>query len=198
MEPMRPELLLQRRGFRVLGIDDGPFVKGQDEPVLVVCPVVRGGGQLDGLLTTTVQRDGFDATERLVARIGGSKFLPQLHYLMLSGITFGGFNVVDLPRLAAELGCKLLAVMRRPPDLPRMLEACGRLPEPERRRELIRRAGPIHRLEGLCCQLHGLGTEEAAAVLQVTCTVGHFPEPLRLAHVIASGVVLGESGNNRP
>ncbi|MDY0059153.1 MAG: DUF99 family protein [Myxococcota bacterium] len=190
---MHARELRQRTGFRVLGLDDGPFTRTGSPDVLVVGPVLRGSGQLDGLLSTTITRDGFDATERLAEMIVASKFLPQLHYILLGGVTVGGFNVVDLPALAAATGRGVLAVTRRPPDLVRMHAATEALPDPPRRRALLQRAGPVLRLAGLCCQLHGLEPDQATAVLEITCQHGRFPEPLRLAHLIAGGLVRGQS-----
>ena len=40
--------------------------------------------------------------------------------MLLDGIAFGGFNVVDLPALAESLGVPCASVMRRVPDLAAM------------------------------------------------------------------------------
>ncbi len=87
------------RRLRTLGIDDSPFSVGQAEPVLVV-GAVYSADQFEGLLSCRVTQDGEDATDRLAAMIGGSKFAPQLHLALLDGVCLGGFNVIDLPELA--------------------------------------------------------------------------------------------------
>ena len=43
-------------------------------------------------------------------------------------------------------------------------------------------------------QLAGLSLENAKEILKVSCTRSHIPEALRLAHMIASGIISGESG----
>jgi len=184
----------QRTGFRVLGVDDGPFRQGQREPVLVVAPLLRGDGSFEGLLSTTVTADGLDATERLSVMVRESKYHPQLHYVLLDGVTLGGFNIVDLPRLATEVQRPVLAVMRRPPDLAAVRRAVARLTRAGERLELLERAGPVQRVGPVWCQLHGLEPAEAEELIGQLCQRARYPEPLRVAHLIAGGVVLGESG----
>jgi len=43
----------------------------------------------------------------------------------------------------------------------------------------------------------GLPLDAAAAVLRRLAVAGHFPEPLRVAHLIAGGIASGES-RHRP
>lgn len=187
---------IKRRGgrLRMLGIDDGPFLRGRQREVLVV-GAVSSGGELEGLLSTRVRQDGWNATERLLAMIGGSKFHAQLHLVLLDGLTLGGFNVVDLPRLAEELGLPCLAVTRRAPDLEAVARALEKLPGCRRRRELCARAGPVHRAgPSLCFQAAGVSPEVAREALSGSALHGHVPECLRAAHLIAGGIVTGESG----
>ena len=187
--------LLIRRGRRIraLGVDDGPFTRGSRAPVLVV-GAVYAGERFEGLLSTRVRQDGFNATRRLVAMIAGSKFQPQLHLVLLDGIALGGFNVVDLPRLAQEIDLPCLAVMRRPPGREAIRSALGHLTRPALRERLMRRAGPVHRTGKLYYQAAGVEPDLAGRAL-LSCTYqGNVPECLRAAHLIASGIVSGQSG----
>ncbi len=183
-----------KAGVRSIGIDDGPFTRGRRSDVLVVGAVYKGGTWFDGLLTTRVRQDGFNATARLVAMLAASKFKPQLRYAILDGIALGGFNVIDLDRLHAETGLKILVPMRKRPDLAAMRRALTPLSRPEARWRLIQAAGEIHRVAGLYCQLRGMDPDEAGELLELTCTRSKLPEPLRAAHLIAGGLVRGESG----
>jgi endonuclease V-like protein UPF0215 family len=160
----------------------------------VVGAVYRGGTDFDGLLTTRVRKDGWNATDRLLEMLEGSKFLPQLHYAILDGIAFGGFNIVDVQRLHERTGLKVLVAVRRRPDLDAVRRALGRLSRPEERWRILRRAGEIHALGKLHCQLVGMDVAEARELLDLTCTRSLLPEPLRAAHLIAGGIVNGESG----
>ncbi len=181
-------------GLRSIGIDDGPLVRGRRADVLVVGAIYRGGTWFDGLLTTRVRQDGWNATERLIAMLGDNKFSPQLRYAILDGIALGGFNVIDLDRLHAATGLKILVPMRRPPDLAAMRRALEHLPRPAARWRLIERAGAIVPIGRLHCQLRGMQPAEAEQLLALTCTRSHLPEPLRAAHLIAGGLTTGISG----
>lgn len=179
--------------LRTLGVDDGPFRRGRQRDVLVV-GAVYAGYEFEGLLSTRVRQDGWNATDRLLAMIAGSKFHAQLHLVLLDGITLGGFNVVDLPRLASELELPCLTVTRRAPDRAAIARALERVTGSARRAALCERAGAIHRAGVLCFQVAGLEPELAREALEASTLHGHVPECLRAAHLIAAGIVTGESG----
>lgn len=181
------------RTVRTIGFDDAPFRRGSRGQV-GVAGVVCAGTRFEGLIWGRVRQDGWNATDVLVELLSGSKFLPQLHLVLLDGIAFGGFNVVDLPRLAAELGRPCLAVMRRPPDLVAVETALRHLPRAPARLRLLARAGPVHRAGGFVFQVQGTSPEAAAAALARVTDRGAVPEPLRLAHLIGAAVRTGESG----
>jgi len=67
----------------------------------VVGVVFRGGYWLDGVMHTKILVDGFDATEKIGAMVTGSPHFKQLRVIMLNGITFAGFNMVDIQALNA-------------------------------------------------------------------------------------------------
>jgi hypothetical protein len=182
--------------MRIIGIDDSPLIAKE---VLVVGAIMRGGGWLDGLLSTCVEKDGTDATEKIARMIADSRNRGQIRVAMLNGVTFGGFNVVDVERLSEETGLPVIAVMRRRPDMESIARALTHLSEPERRYEAIRRAGPIGEVKTkwrggpVYYQCKGMEKEDAARLIVDTAVHSRLPEPLRVAHIIATGVVLGES-----
>lgn len=177
---------------RMIGFDDGPFVRRPGAAVPLV-GVVCAGTRFEGLVWGRVRKDGWSATREVCRLLEGGKFLPQLHLVLLDGIAFGGFNVVDLPALAARLKRPCVAVMRRPPDLDAVERALRHLPRPAARLALLQRAGPIHQLQGFTFQVQGAEPSEVADALARVTDRGHVPEPLRLAHLIGSAVVTGES-----
>lgn len=181
------------RTLRAIGFDDEPFdcARGGD---VAVAGVVCAGTRFEGLVWGRVRRDGWNATAELVRLLAGGKFLPQLHLVLVDGIAFAGFNVVDLPALARALRRPCVAVMRRPPDLAAVERALRNLPRPERRLDVLRRAGPVHRLGAFVFQVAGADPEPTARALARLTDRGAVPEPLRLAHLVAGGVRTGESG----
>jgi len=179
---------------RIVGIDDGPFDRGRKGDVMVVGAIYRGGQFLDGMVATTIRRDGRNATDKLIEMVRGSRYYRQLHYLMLDGIALGGFNVVDINRLHAATALPAIVVVRHEPDMDAVRRALLRLPRGEARWRLIERAGPAEPLGGLYVQRAGLEAAEAEALLELSCTRSKLPEPLRAAHIIAGALVTGEGG----
>ena len=176
-----------------IGIDDAPFDRAYRGDVLVV-GAVFAGLRLEGVLTTTVRRDGANATDRVATMIGRSKFAPQVQLLMLQGIALAGFNVVDLQRLRKALDVPVLAIARRRPRydaIRRTLRA--RVPGGERKWRLIERLDPMERIAGVHVQRDGLSRAEAERVIRRTAVHGVIPEPLRTAHLIAGALGTGVS-----
>jgi endonuclease V-like protein UPF0215 family len=183
-----------KQGVRTIGIDDGPFKRTGRGDVLVVGAVYRGGTIFDGLLTTKVRKDGWNATDKILSMLVESKFLPQLHYVILDGIALGGFNIVDIDRLHRETGLKVMVSVRKMPKLKAVKDALNHLTRPEKRWQLILSAGEIYAINNLHCQLKGMEVSEAKRLLNLTCTQSNVPEPLRAAHLIAGGLITGQSG----
>jgi uncharacterized protein len=181
----------------VVGFDDAPFERRHRGNVLVV-GAVFAGRRLDGVVSTRVRRDGVNATARLAAGLARSKYLPQLHAILLQGIAFAGFNVVDLRALHRETGLSVLAVARRTPDLEAIRRALLKnVPGGQRKWRLIEAAGPMEPLAGVYVQREGIESDAARSLIESLQVHGCLPEPLRVAHLIAGGVTTGES-RHRP
>jgi uncharacterized protein len=177
---------------RILGIDDSPFDKFTDKKTLIIGTFFRGGLALDGVMSTYAAVDGSDATTKIIAMIKKSKFLKQLQVIMLNGIAVGGFNVVDIQRLNKSTGIPVIVVMRDMPDVEKIklllkkLGMAGKV-------KLIERAGEIHKIGSVRVQLAGCTPAKAREFLKLTSTRSLIPEPVRIAHLIAAGIKLGES-----
>jgi len=176
----------------VLSIDDGPFKKFKDADVLVVGVITAGKDLIEGLLTTRVPVDGEGITDRLADWIDRSRFRPVLRAVLLNGITIAGLSVIDLPELSGRVRLPVIAVHRRPPEDGEVTRALGAAGFPNRV-PLLRRAGPSHPLGRIHFTCAGAVPEEARGVLLAESGRSHLPEGLRLAHLIAQGLVLGES-----
>jgi len=177
----------------VVGFDDAPFERSHRGDVLVV-GAVFAGTRLDGVLSTRVRRDGANAATRLAACLEGSRFMPQLHAILLQGIAFAGFNVVDTRALQRSTGLPVLVVARRPPDLNAIRTALlDHVPGGARKWRLIEAAGPMEPVAGVHVQRLGISLADTEILLKGRQLHGRLPEPLRVAHLIAGGVTTGES-----
>jgi endonuclease V-like protein UPF0215 family len=182
-----------RRISHVVGFDDAPFDHSHRGDVLVV-GAVFAGERLDRVISTRVRRDGANAAQRLIDCLTGSKYFDQLRAILLQGITFAGFNVVDLQRLHQATGLPVLVVARYLPDFQAIREALlQRVPGGARKWRLIEAAGPMEPMAGLYVQRCGITPENTARLLAGLQQNGKLPEPLRVAHMIAGGVTTGES-----
>jgi endonuclease V-like protein UPF0215 family len=182
--------------IRVLGVDDGQFVPHSKDWVPVVGVVFRGGYWLDGVMSTKIMVDGFDATEKIGTMIKNSPHQGQLRVIMLNGITFAGFNVVDIKVLNAETGLPVIAVTSRKPNLVQVRSALTNLPKSEERWSAILNAGELFPVltrrekQPVYVEVAGISKESAVEVLRLTSTRSKIPEPLRVAHLVASGISL--------
>jgi hypothetical protein len=182
-----------QRYSHAVGFDDAPFARAHRGDVPVV-GAAHAGARLDGVLLTRVRRDGANATDRLIACLAASRFLPQLRVILLQGIAFAGFNVVDIHRLNAATGLPVLVAARRTPDLDAIRRALlAQVPGGARKWRLIEAAGPMEPVGGIWVQRAGLDPGAAAALVTAWQLHGKLPEPLRTAHLIAGGVAGGAS-----
>lgn len=178
----------------MLGVDDGVFTPHVESLVPVVGVVFRGGFWLDGVMYTEVLVDGFDATGKISAMILGSPHYRQLRVVLLNGITFAGFNVVDMKALNAATKLPVVAVTRAKPDLVGVHEALKHLSRSEERWQAVLSAGEVFevstRREGEKVYLHvaGISLDDAVRVVRLTSTRSNVPEALRVAHLVASGI----------
>lgn len=180
--------------IRVLGIDDGVFTPHSKELTDVVGVVFRGGHWLDGFMHTQVQVDGMDATEKLTRMITESPHYQQLRVIMLNGVTLAGFNIVDLAELHKKTKLPVIAVTRDSPDFEDIRKALRNLSQKEARWKAIEKAGRIHEVctrEGeapVFVHAVGISKRMTERIMKSTSTRSNIPEPLRVAHIIASGL----------
>jgi uncharacterized protein len=181
--------------IRILGIDDSALL---NDNVMIVGTVFRGGDWMDGVLRSDITKDGLDATEIISNMIKKSKHYGQVRVVILDGITYGGFNVVDIEKLYEETGIPIIVIMRAYPDFEKIKSALTNFPDYEKRWKIIQRAGKIDEIilknkSTIYIQKKGISLKSAEKILRLTSIRSNIPEPLRVAHLIATGISLGES-----
>ena len=160
----------------------------------MIVGAMYSGIRLEGVLTGRVRRDGVNATREISRMVTRSRFFDHLQVILLQGIALAGFNVVDINALHQQLGRAVMVVIRRLPDQDAVRRALlQKVPGGSRKWRLVEQAGPIESIEGLYVQRVGLNADDAARLIRRLAINSHIPEPLRTAHMIASGVTLGES-----
>jgi len=188
-----------KKEVRIVGFDDGPFTPRTKGKVPVIGVVFRGGNYMDGGFKTEVSIDGMDATKILIKLLNKSRHKEQLRIIMLKGITFGGFNTVNISKLYEKTNLPVIVVNRRKPDLKKIKTALKHFKDFEKRWKCVEDAGKIHKMKieknkNIYYQFKGLLKEEVEKIIKLSCTRSLIPEPLRIAHLIASALIKGESG----
>jgi len=185
-----------KQQIRILGIDDSPFKFGGGR-ALVVGALVRVPNYLEGVTKTEVTVDGTDSTDALLRMVSKSRYRDQIKAVMIDGIALAGFNVIDIRALHDALRLPVLTVTRDKPDFPKMKSALEKyFDDWEQRYELIvrfelRKVQTEHKPLYAC----GVGApwKEFEELVRMSTVRGVVPEPIRMAHLIATAMVRGES-----
>jgi endonuclease V-like protein UPF0215 family len=183
-----------KREIRILGVDDGGFIHKRGNRAEVIGVVFRGGHWMEGIMFTDVEVDGTDATERIAEMIVESPHMEQVRVIITDGLTFAGFNVVDITSLFDRSGIPVIAVADKKPDVDEVKKALKNLSDWEKRWTSILNAGEMitvntqRDLNPLYVQIAGINKKDAVEIVVKSATRSRIPEPLRVAHLIASGL----------
>ncbi len=185
-----------KREIRIIGWDDAPFDKN-DRTVRIFGAIFRGGSWMDGLLSAKIRIDGNDATRKIAESMNKTRHREQIRIIMLDGITLGGFNVVDIEKLHKKTGMGVIAISRKIPEFGKIKKALENVEGGAEKWALIEKAGVPASCKvdngSIYYQACGINRKNAEDLIKLSSTRALIPEPLRAAHLIASGVVKGES-----
>ncbi len=178
---------------RIIGIDDGPFKPKRDAEDSFA-PLVAAwlqGPHLYRLRLGRIIVDGLDATREALRLLTGSHAIP----ILLSGVTFGGFNLIDPQVIQHRFKVPVIVVVGPRPDNRAVKRALVKhFPDWKKRWEIIKSLGPLHRVQTvrdeppLFYENFGCTTLEARGILSSSAYVSRVPEPVRVAGLLASGL----------
>jgi len=190
------EIKRLKKEIRIIGIDDGHFEKFKSKKCLVVGVIFRGAEFIDGLISFHVMVDGDDATAKIIESVNKSKHKGQISVIMINGIALGGFNVIDIEKTSKETGLPVIVISRRKPRLNTIKNVLINLGKKEKIK-LIEKAGIPKKFtfgkNRLYFQFYGIDEEKTRQLIKMTLKHGNVPEPIREAHIIATGITLGEN-----
>lgn len=181
-----------KHSLRMVGIDDGTF--RPNRRLLQKAPIVAilfRNLQIMNSEVGLVQVDGTDANRVLM------KLLKRMRYdvIMLSGISFAGFNVVDIGNLAASTQRPVIAITGEKPDNQAVRVALrDHFTDWENRWRMIRAAGRVHGFKPhredptLYFEVRGGSTALAKRCIAATAKISRLPEPIRVARIVARGL----------
>ena len=180
-----------KKEVRIIAWDDCAFSYSQKN-VRIVGVIFRGGDFIDGMLSSVIRKDGTDVTEKIGSAILASRHYDQLSYVMTNGISFAGLNILDINELHRRTKLPVIAVVRKKPDRRRFIAALKKFPDFRKRASVVRRTGHVAAFGEIFFQKAGISLADCRELLKLTCTRSKIPEPLRVAHLVASGLS-GES-----
>ncbi len=187
--------MILKRESRVIGFDDGPINPKENESILVGV-VIRGKEYVDRVLTAKINVDGTDATEKIIELVKKPKHFEHLRAIFLNGISFAGFNLADIKKISEETRLPVIAAMRNP-NVAKFRKVASKFPDKDARLKIIENAGEIHEAKinrtSTYFQCAGISTHDAEILLKKSIKRATIPEAVRIAHLIAAGVVEGES-----
>jgi len=178
---------------RCIGIDDGPFPPKTDDKVrhAPLLAVWLKGPHLHQVRADWITVDGLDATRKAEFLLRGSFQIPVL----LSGVTFGGFNLIDPRKIQKSCKAPVIVVVGSRPGNRAVKRALFRhFSDWEKRWELIKSLGPVHKLRTMASEgpvffeRFGCTTREARLILKTSALISRMPEPLRVAGILARGL----------
>ncbi len=184
------------KDIRVVGIDDSHFKPHTEGKVTLIGVVMRSSKYIDGFLKGEIEIDGMDSTDVIIKMVRG-KYEKDIRVIMTQGITFGGFNVLDVERLYKETGKSVIVISRKMPDLESMERALREhFLDWEERVKLINEVN-IEKLKNgefeIYVQRVGIDKENTKEIIRKFTIRGAIPEPVRVAHLAASALHFGES-----
>ena len=184
-----------KQEIKIIGIDDAPFSFGQKK-VAVIGVIIRGNAYIEGILKDEIEVDGGDATSIVINLINGTRHKKQLKVIMLDGISLGGFNVVDIQELYKNTGLPVITITREQPDFIKIKDALQKHFVDWKKRWDTISDGNLKRVNGkypLYVQYVGMTFPTVREIVRLCTIRGAIPEPIRIAHLIATGITLGES-----
>ncbi|MGC9189290.1 MAG: DUF99 family protein [Conexivisphaera sp.] len=198
--PVRPSL--GKKGIRCLGVAESFRLGGPPWSVFAGV-VMRKDALIDGASLSLATVGGDDATDA-VLRLYGALRREDVGVIMISGAVVSWFNVIDPERVWRETGRPVLVLTYR---TSRGLEGAirARFGEGwEEKLEAYRRLGPRERVElhtgfPVYVRAVGLTAREATKVINDFTAQGRYPEPVRVAGLLARAALrLMESVPRRP
>jgi uncharacterized protein len=188
--------LQMKHQIRILGIDDAPFTFSEKYST-VIGVVMRGGEYLECVLRSQVTIDGTEATEACTQMVLGSRHHTQLKAILVDGVCLGGFNVVDIEMLSESTNLPVITITRDKPDFIKIKKALQKHFVGWKDRWTIIHRGKLQMIptkhNPIYCKYYGLSLGEVKEIINISTIRGVIPEPIRVAHLIASGITRGES-----
>lgn len=174
----------------VVGIDDGSFVKGVTEKTILSAVLFRGL-EIKNVKLVEIEVDGLDATEKILEALAKWEF----EVVMLAGVSFAGFNLIDPAVLFKKFGKPVIVISRVKPNNRAVKSALRKhFKDWQIRWRVFKELGPIRKVTVLVeepplyIETIGVDARWTRHLIKALAVCGRVPEPLRVARLIARGL----------
>jgi endonuclease V-like protein UPF0215 family len=173
----------------LVGVEDGSFQKGVTKRAILAAVLLRGI-EIENAKITNITVDGLDATERLIGILIGWEFAAVL----LAGVSFAGFNLIDPTVVYESFQKPVIVVLRKKPNNKMVKRALQKHFEDwDVRWRIFEKLGVAKRViavtgQTLYIEPVGIDFVEAQNLVKALAICSKIPEPLRVARLIARGL----------
>lgn len=175
----------------IVGVEDGSFEAFKPGQSTLLCAVGVGGDRVEWVRLGRVSVDGRDSTDVLLGMLRDTR----CDVVILGGVSFAGFNVVDPHRIHGGLGVPVIVYSGEEPDNVSTLAALrAHFPDWGERWAPIERLGDVYSTvtkgesPPVFFEKIGCTREWAENVLRSSAALTRIPEPVRVAGIIARGL----------
>lgn len=180
--------------LRIVGVDDGaiPAIRKAKQRALLVAVLFHDSTITDVRLGS-IEVDGRDANRVLNSLLKTLRF----DVVMLSGISFAGFNLVDIHELARSTRKPVIAISREKPNNVAVRRALRKhFSDWGERWRIVQNAGRLYAFKPhpkepkLYFEVKGTSPSSARKAIASSAIISRLPEPIRVAGIIARGLSL--------
>lgn len=187
---MRP-LHLEKKGLRGLAIAES-FHQNSVKSILSGL-VMRRDFVIDGFVFGTATLDGDDATESIL-KMYDELNRPDISYVLISGLIISLYNIVDIKKIHEKLQIPIIGVTYNESEgidsaikhhFPNSYESKIKQYHKLGNREKI----TLHTSSDIFVRRQGCDLHEVKHLLNELTIQGSFPEPLRVAQLLAKSLL---------
>jgi endonuclease V-like protein UPF0215 family len=178
--------------LRIVGVDDGaiPAIRRAKQRALLVA-VLFHDSMITAVRLGSIEVDGRDVNRVLNSLLKTLRF----DVVMLSGISFGGFNLVDISELSRSTQRPVIAISREKPNNVAVRNALRKhFDDWAQRWRIVQKAGRLYALKPLSkepqiyFEVKGASPSFAKKAIVSAAAISRLPEPIRVAGMCAKGL----------
>ncbi len=181
-----------KRNLGIIGVDDGAFpARKNAKHHALLAAVLFQNSRIIAVRVGRIHVDGRDANRVLTSILKTVRF----DVVMLSGISFAGFNLIDIAELAQSTRKPVIAITGRRPDNAAVRLALRKhFIDWQERWRMVQNAGrlytfkPLPQEPKLYFEVQGASPSFAKKAIASTATISRLPEPIRVAGILARGL----------